>query len=750
MVSACSTTSGVPDDDQLFIGLKSIDYVDTHKEEHFTETREEVEAALATAPNGALLGSSFYRSPFPVGLWIWNSMHGTHTVMGKWILKTFGREPVLMSRVNPQLRAQVAQNVLRQKGYFRGNVGYELVEQKDPKKMKVGYTINAGPLYTIGNFDYLGFYGRADSIIQANLDGAKAKRGDAFDISTISAERERVASLLRNHGYYYYQSGYASYLADTLGHDHQVDMRLQLSDSLPSEAYRRWRIGKVDVQLRKTFAERLRDSIRHRDLTIRFNGKRSPIRPRVVLSDLRLHPGDLYSDEDYEESLNRITSKGLFSIVDMKFTPRDDSDTCQTLDLELGCVFEKAYDVYFKANLTGKTSGRVDPQIVAGLTKNNAFRGGEKLDFSIFGSYEWQTGHKEDATSSGMNSYEYGADISIEFPRLLMPFVKKRRRWYNTPSTVVKGSYSVLNRSGFFNRHVVSGELTYRFQPSATRLHQFSPLILQYEYMKSTTQKFRDVLSQNPYLQVTMADRFVPKMRYTFTYNSPKSNPNPIYWQTIVSEASNILSLGYALAGQSLHKRDKNLFGNPFAQFIKVETDFSKTWNIGTYDALVFHAGAGVVWSYGNSVSAPYSEQFYVGGANSIRAFNVRAIGPGRFKTSGSGSSYMDQTGDMKIVFNLEYRPRLFGSLYGAVFLDAGNIWALRDDGYRTGSQFSVKRFLDETALGTGVGIRYDLDFFVIRLDWGLALHDPTRSGFINIRKFRDAHCLHLAVGYPF
>jgi len=314
----------------------------------------------------------------------------------------------------------------------------------------------------------------------------------------------------------------------------------------------------------------------------------------------------------------------------------------------------------------------------------------------------------------------------------------------------VKASYSVLNRSGFFNRHVVSGELTYRFQPTATRLHQFSPFILQYEYMKSTTQKFQDVLADNPYLQVTMADRFVPKMRYTFTYTSPTSYRNPIYWQTTVSEASNILSLVYAASGQSLGKTNKNLFGNPFAQFLKIETDFRKSWSTGTYDELVFHAGGGIVWSYGNSNSAPYSEQFYVGGANSIRAFNVRAVGPGSFVTSGSGSSYMDQTGDIKIVMNLEYRPRLFGSLYGAVFLDAGNIWALRDDGYRHNSQLTMKHFFEQVALGTGVGLRYDLDFFVIRLDWGLALHDPSRAGFFNIKKFSDAHCLHLAVGYPF
>ena len=162
------------------------------------------------------------------------------------------------------------------------------------------------------------------------------------------------------------------------------------------------------------------------------------------------------------------------------------------------------------------------------------------------------------------------------------------------------------------------------------------------------------------------------------------------------------------------------------------------------------HVSTGVIWSYGNLESAPYSEQFYVGGANSIRAFNVRSIGPGKYYTNQSKLSYMDQTGDMKLQFNIEYRPRLFGNLYGAAFIDAGNIWALRDDGYREGSKFRFKNFFREMALGTGVGIRYDMDFFVLRLDWGIGLHVPYKSGFYNLPSFRDGQSLHFAIGYPF
>ena len=203
-------------------------------------------------------------------------------------------------------------------------------------------------------------------------------------------------------------------------------------------------------------------------------------------------------------------------------------------------------------------------------------------------------------------------------------------------------------------------------------------------------------------------------------------------------------------AGRKWSEKGKNMFKNPYAQFVKIETDLRKTWQVADHAQLVAHINGGIIWSYGNSQSSPYSEQFYVGGANSIRAFNVRSIGPGRYYTNQSRLSYLDQTGDIKLQANVEFRPRIFGNLYGAVFLDAGNVWAMRDDGYRAGSKFNIKNIFKETALGTGIGVRYDLDFFVLRLDWGIGLHLPYKSGFYNMPSFGDSQSLHFAIGYPF
>ena len=746
---ACSTTSRVPDDDKLFIGLSKINYANYEKNDHFVDTREEVEAALATAPNGALFGSSYYRTPFPYRLWIYNAFAGDDSPVSRWITKSFGKAPVLLSGVNPTLRAKVAQGLLHDRGYFGATVSWKEQDMHNQKKAKIGYDVNVGRLYTVDTLQYVNFPADAMALIDSTRSEALVASGSPFDVSALDAERTRLSTLFRNNGYFYYQPGYASYLADTLDVAGRANLRLQLADGIPPAATHKWYIGDVRLEMRKQYSDLLTNSFRFRHFSMFYPGKRTPMRAGVIMKDVKLRHGQLYSYDNYVASVNKLTAMGVFSMVDMTFTPRDTTAQCDTLDLTLNCIFDKPYDFYVETNMTGKTTGRMGPGLVLGLTRRNAFRGGEKLDINLKGSYEWQTGHRADGTSSKLNSYEYGGDISVEFPRVLLPFWQ-RRRWYSTPSTLVKASTTVLNRSGFFKRHIVSGELTYTFRPTATRRHQFSPLVLQYEYMNSASDEFFQMLVDNTYLLVTMSDRFIPMMRYTFTYMSPARYRNPIYWQTTVSEASNLLSLGYMAAGKKWGARDKQMFKNPYAQFLKVETDFRKTWQVGDNSQLVGHVNAGVIWAYGNSKYAPYSETFYVGGANSIRAFNVRSIGPGAYYNPEVSFSYIDQTGDIKLQANLEYRPRLFGNLYGAVFLDAGNVWSIKNDGVRPEATFKLKNVAREMALGTGIGIRYDLDFFVLRLDWGIGIHVPYKNGFYNMSGFGNSQSLHFAIGYPF
>ncbi|MBO7140282.1 MAG: BamA/TamA family outer membrane protein [Prevotella sp.] len=805
---SCSTTKNVPDGDQLFVGLTKIEYQDYEEltdslkgeqrevremhRDHFSTTQEEVEAALATAPNGALFGSSYYRTPFPYRLWIWNWAGDSSGKLKKWMKKSFGKPPVLMSQVNPALRASVAQSVLRKNGYMHGKVTYEEVPQRNPKKMKIGYTVSPGPLFVVDTLSYENFPSPMRHLIDSTSAETRITQGTPFSVGNLDGERSRLSQLMRNNGYYYYQPGYASFLADTFAVAEHARLRLQLADSLPEQALRPWYIGNITMQMRRSFREQLTDSTDRSFLKIRYNGKRPPMRPRVVLRNMRLRPRSLFSYDNYQESMQKVNATGVFSSVDFQFRPRPGTDT---LDLTLNCVFDQPYDFYVETNFVNRTIGRRGPEVKVGLVRRNAFRGGERLDINLHGAYEWQSG-----VGSSNNSYQYGIDASVEFPRILFPFVKdgprrrpqqvgrdslsteertarsrRPRRFYSTPWTIAKVSSDIVRRPNYYKMHIVAGEWTYRWQTSESSQHEFSPLTVKYQFKNSHTHLLDSLLASNMFLAANMSDRFIPKMRYTYIYNSPKNKHNPLRWETSIEEAGNLTSLFFLAKGKRWNEKDKTLFKTAYAQFLRLETDLTKTWTLDQHSQLVGHINAGYLYSYGNTTDAPFSEKFYVGGANSIRAFPVRSIGPGAFPgftIGGNQFAYVMCNGDLKLVMNLEYRRRLVGNLYGALFLDMGNVWdstdwtlpveaeneeeqQIIDEWNDTFGQmgFKPKNLFKDLATGTGIGLRYDLDFLVVRIDWGFGLHVPyktEKSGYFNIPRFKDMHTLHLAIGYPF
>ncbi len=829
LLSSCSTTRHIPDDDQLFVGLEKIAYTPYEHHLHADNTQEEIEAALATAPNGALFGSSYHRT-IPYALWIWNAAQDTKSKGIRWLGATLGKPPVLMSQVNPALRAQVARQVLRTHGYLHGDVSYREVTQKNPKKAKIAYTVNMDTLFRVDTLVYVGFPPAMQHLIDSTLSESLLLPHAPFSVQNLEGERTRLSQLFRNNGYYYYQPSYASFLADTIGTasaaegrkvgPYDVTLRLQLADSLPEQALKPWTIGSTSVRLRRSRAERTDSIVGRRFLKVMFSGKHAPIRPGVILQGLKLRPRQLFSYDAYQESMQKVNATGVFSTIDFQFSPsppqpplggvnNPDSTVSYpsqggtggaSLDLLLDCVFDKPYDFYIETNFVNRTIGRLGPELKVGLTRRNAFRGGERLDINLHGSYEWETSSK----GSDMNSYQYGADVSIEFPRILFPRFRRnsrsgglsantgttpdsltvnrprrrRRRFYAPPSTLAKVSTDIIQRPNYYKMHIVSGELTYRWQPSVTSKHELSPLTLKYQFMNSRTESFEELIEDSPYMSTMMEDYFIPKMRYTYTYTSPNTLRNPLRWETTIEESGNVTALyDVLIQGNGWNEKDKTLFKNPYSQFLKVETDLTKTWTLSNRSKLVGHLNYGLMWSYGNSRWGPFSEMFYVGGANSIRAFPVRSIGPGSFPGLGDDRkfSYTLQNGDVKLVMNLELRHKMFGNLYGAVFLDAGNVWNSDDwtielgentsddplvndfvhewNKLFSGWKFQAKNLFKQLATGTGIGLRYDLDFLVLRVDWGFGLHlpyDTGHGGYFNIPRFKDMHTLHIAIGYPF
>ena len=754
LLAACSTTKNLPEGEILYTGIKQIEVAQPDESKEGEEALAEINAALAYPPNNALLGSSSIRLPFPFGLWMYNAFVNKKGKIGKWIFKKLAAKPVFISTVNPEVRTQIAYNLLREYGYFSGSATFDTVpDPKDPKKAKLNYRIMMNNAYTYDSIAYIRLRHRIDTLVQRDTSNQLIRKGDNFNVTQLEAERQRLASLLRNNGYYYFRPDFITYQADTLRNPGKVSLRVSMKPGLQRSVLRPWRIGNISVHLNGYNNEPPTDSIRYKDLTIFYEGKLR-VRPSVLYQRLKFRPGDLYSQREQEKTQTLFSRLGIFRYSEMQYTPKDTSRRCDTLDLRINTVYDLPLDGELEVNVTTKSNDQTGPGAVFSVTKRNMFGGGETFGVSMRGSYEWQTGNRVAGNSSAINSWELGISGTLTFPQIL--FTKLFREDPQYPSSTSFRIYAdQLNRAKFFKMLAFGGSASYEYQTSATSHHSITPFKLTYSLLQRTTAEFDSIVGVNKALGRSLENQFIPAMSYTYTYDdSPlKQKRHHLWWQTSVTQAGLLVNSISTAMGNHFNERDKNLLGNKFAQFAKLTSEIRYNYDLGNRHHLVGRLMGGIAYSYGNSVTTPYSEQFYIGGANSLRAFTIRSIGPGSFRPSDSQYGYLDQTGDIKFEANLEYRFPILGDLHGATFLDAGNVWLLRYDENRPGGQLKWGRFLKDLALGTGIGLRYDLTFLVIRVDWGIGLHvpyDTGKRGYYNIPNFKDGMGVHLAVGYPF
>lgn len=757
VLAACSTTKHLPEGETLYLGLKKVNIVNEDKGPAAENALEEVNGAISIAPNNAIFVNPNVRFPIPFGLWIYNRFERYEKGFGHWIFKKLAANPVLISTVNPDTRVKVATNLLRDYGYFNGKVTYQVDSTRNPRAVKLSYDINMGKPYFIDTLEYRGFSAYADSLIKANLSGRLVNKGDHFNVVTLNSERDRIIDLLRNHGYYYARSEFITFYADTLKNPGHVCIRMQPKNNLPPEALRTYFLGNTTVRLTGYNGEEPTDSIRLRDFTIYYSGDKPGLRFGVLRNRFIYRKGEQYSlrRQNYtQEALSRL---GVFKYNEFQYVPRGKD----TLDINVNSLFDLPYDSELELNATMKSTKQTGPGAIFKLSRKNFLRMGASLSLELNGSYEWQTSSTVNREKSVMNSYELGAALTLDFPRIILPWIKNRIDPFRFPShTNFKIYIDQVNRARYFRMLSFGGSVSYSFQPSRSMKHTVTPLHLAFNRLQHRTAAFDSVATANPMLFRSLDDQFIPSVTYTFTFDdSWKQKRVQWWWENSISSAGNITSLIYQAFGKKLSQRDKKFLGTPFAQYLKYTTELRPLIKFDDRNHLAMRFMAGVIWAYGNKTVAPYSEQFYVGGANSIRAFSIRSIGPGRFHPAETSRfSYVDETGDIKLEANLEYRFRIIGNLFGgslngATFLDAGNVWLMRSDSSRPGAQFTFKKFFDSIALGSGVGIRYDLSFLVLRLDWGIALHVPYetgKSGYYNIPRFKDGMGVHFAIGYPF
>lgn len=760
LLAACSTTRLIPDGEQLYTGMKKTDFVEAGKYAGTAtgeSAMEEVGYALDCAPNGAILGSSRWRG-LPIGLWWYNAFRNSKTAVGKWFFNTFATDPILISKVNPELRSEVATEVLKYYGYFNGKVTSEtFADKKNPKKAKVRYTVTLNEPYTYDSIEYRNFPSRADSLIKATWNKRKIKKGGQFNAAAMEEERTRLSSLFRNNGYYYFQPNGITYLADSINTPGRIALRIEPKENMPERILRQWKFGETHIRIPKERSGNSRnhiatnDTLRIRNIEYVYNGKKPPVKIGSLLRNIHIKPGEMYSYEKQQNAFKRLSQMNIFNNISFNLTPRGESDT---LDIHITAELDKPYDFTFELNATSKSNDQIGPGSKISLSRKNIFRGGETLKFTLKGSYEWQTDKNVKGRASVINSWEVGGDVSLAFPRLFFPVI--HRRYMRVPSnTSLRLHANIMNRSGFFRMIRTGGDATYRIFSHSTTTHTVIPFRLSYDMLLSTTAKFDSIAKNNRSIAHSFRNQFIPAMQYTYLYDNTNTNHrNKTSIEVSVTEAGNITSLLFWAFGKNPATKDKNIFGNPYAQFIKGTAEMRQLWKIDRNNYIATRIMAGAIYSYGNSEYAPYSEQFYIGGANSLRAFTIRSVGPGSFRPDSKNRySYLDETGTLKLEMNIEYRFRIIQDLHGAVFVDAGNIWLMKEDPERPGGEIRLDTFAKQIALNTGFGVRYDLSFLVLRLDFGLGLHAPYdtgRKGYFNLSPFKDGFAWHFAIGYPF
>lgn len=750
LVTSCSTTSKLGENDILYTGVKRLKY---HEDSVRVNpgVKDDIFTAINVRPNNPLY-SPYYRTPFPIGLMIYNHIDEDATGFKGWLYKHFAAKPVLIKRVNPQARVDMINTILRNNGYFTSSASYTLIPSKDnPKKAKISYDININPPYTIGNVEYTGdrepVMQLVDSLARVNR---YLKTGSRYCLDSLSAVRIDITNFVRNRGYYFFRPEYIQYLADSVQDKGIIHLRMIPSSDIPNNAMMRYIVHDITASVLNDDAVGEPDTvISDRCTLIRYEPVY--IKNHVIPSCIRARKGRTFRVNSIDRTQAALSRLGIFSTVDIQVNPLDSvtPDGEGLLDLDIYCQLDKPWEVSFEMHGKSKSNSFIGPGIEVAATHKNAFGAGEKFKVDLYGDYEWQTSGG-DYKGSDFNSYEFGIESNLDFPRLLAPkFLYPSRRYTNW--TRFSLSADLMNRPRFFKMAQLSAAMTWEWHGSRYSSHELSPFKLTYNKMFSSSHEFDSAMNANPALAQSFKDVFIPKIEYTYTFDRDITRRDHITLTAGIAEAGNIASGIWSIFKST---GTKEIFGSSISQFVKAQAQVVWLRKLGIEGDLAMRLFMGAAHAYGNSSEIPYREQFYVGGSNSIRAFAVRTIGPGKFhREYRDRYTYYDQTGTFKFEANAEYRFPILGYFKGAVFLDTGNIWLLEDDEHRPGGQLNMKNFFKELAVGTGLGLRFDMSMLVVRADLGIGIHlpyDTGKSGYYNIPKFKDGLAFHLAIGYPF
>ncbi len=728
--------------------------------------KEEMTTYLRQLPNHKMLWSTKFR------LGVYNlSGNDTTKWWNRWIRK-LGEPPVVFDSALTMAGRDQLQKALENKGFLEAEVTVDTIINDKKRKISVDYKLSPGRPHIISSVNYE----FSDSTIKEQImkDSNKflVKRGTLLDRSLLDAQREEITLNLRNKGYYEFAKEFISFNADTTSGSYDVDLTMIVHPSERRQAtssvseHKTYRIGRIivvadfdpakDESLHSLAAQ---DTVYYKDLTILY-GQDHYLRPSVIYDNCFIHMGEIFRQRDVDRTYRAFSRLNILKFSSIRFHEVANTDETRLLDAYILLTPGKSQSIALEIEGTN-SEGDLGVAASATYTHRNIAEGSETLTAKLRGAYESLSGNLDGLLHD--RYMEYSADLGINFPKFKAPFLSENFKRRINATTELNLAMTYQERPEY-TRVISNAGWSYKWTHNRNNnRYIFTPIDINYVYLPQSTYNFIDEIApDNPLLRYSYEDHFIMRMGFSF-YHSNKKNPSPlggirfqrnVYTVRANMEfAGNVLYLFSNLLNHNSESRPYKIFGIHYSQYFKINSDFTYLHSFDPRNSLAFHAGLGVGYPYGNSTILPFEKRFYGGGANGVRGWDVRTLGPGKYPGTNSVSDFINQCGDIRIDLSTEYRAKLFWVLELGAFIDAGNIWTIHNYSNQPGGMFHFNSFYKQIAAAYGLGVRMDFNYFLIRFDLGMKAHNPAMGQepwpLIHPRWGRD-RSFHFSIGYPF
>lgn len=741
MLQACNVKKYVPENELLYTGGKVIVESDTVIE-HQKQLKEVLEEVLQPEPNKKILGMR-------LGLYYYYLMQKDNpSFFTKFLYRKIGEKPVYKSDVDEYEVRELLINRLENRGFFYSNAISEFNDRK--KTSSVEYTVKTPSPYRLATYQMDSMSEPAYSQIKKSFEASYFKKNMRLDLAHMKTERQRIDKDLKDAGYYNFNAEFLKFEVDTNQYEKKkFDLFLGLKDNTPQKSLVPYKITKINVYGKHDTQDSTISSVERYNDKNYINSERY-FKSKHLDEYIQLKEGQYYNSTDSKNTSRRLSSIGLYKYVSLQYNEMDERLTDEVGELEVDIFLSPLNKRALRAELQAvtKSNNFSGPGLNLTYSSRNLFKGGEILNVIAKGAYEFQASAK----GSGANySLETGLKTELIVPRVLFPIKLDHNYFeYNIPKTIMSIEGNYMHRSKLYTLLSGTTKFGYTWQANKYMHYEVNPISVNYTKLFYTSAEFDQVLEKNPFIKSSFDQKLISGLTSTITYNGliDTYKKHKFYASSNIELAGNSISLFARRSGTSDKKR---FLGLEYAQFAKADLDIRYHLNLGKEQLLAARIYGGYGIAYGNSDVVPYIRQFYSGGAYSVRAFRIRGLGPGTFnKEENPNISYFDQTGNIRLEANLEYRFPIYSFLKGAVFVDAGNIWnSSANEMYNGTDKFSSK-FIEELGMGAGVGVRIDVQGFVIRFDLASPFHDPSLPRGKRYDFRWNKSILNFAIGYPF